>query len=182
MRNEDSDYFLQNHQATKSANEFDVLLKRRTQKQRNCWRSAALPVLETTFRPRSQASAVLSHSQQTSSGENVLHASDLLLLRMSYAETNLFTIRKRGRFTIEFVLSDGRREKQIFLLVLDGKGHDVLIAPTRSGEPEFLQLFAAQPTCTSPVRIYKIIVNWQPLDFLSATPAWVSVTGVSKPR
>jgi hypothetical protein len=104
--------------------------------------------------------------------------SDLLLLKLRVAQTPLVAVRKPGRIWVTFHLSDGTVEEQPVLVPPDGNVHELLLSPVRIQEPAVLSWFSPNRMWRATETIQQIELRWEPLDWLSATPAAIEIAGI----
>jgi hypothetical protein len=143
------------------------------------WQEQKLLVGDRSFTP----SAGGDHSltiDLSSDPAGEFRASDLLALQIRVAKTRMLGVRKPGRLSLTFFLSNGERRTQNLVVPPDGEPHSILVsASTTHDDPLFLSIFSPRRLCQSSERLTALELSWSPLDMLSARPREIRIEQVS---
>jgi len=88
-------------------------------------------------------------------------------------------VRKPGRLSLSFLLSNGERRTQSLLVPPDGQPHLLLVSAATARDPLFFSIFTPRRLCQSSERVTALELRWAPLDLLSARPSEIALEHVS---
>lgn len=170
--------FLLEHYELAQRHKGFLLLKRRGQNGGR-WQEQKLLASDRSFTPGDGGDQPLTIDLSTTLAGEV-RASDLLALQLRVAKTRMLGVRKPGRLSLTFLLSNGERRTQNLIVPPDGESYNILVsASTTRDDPLFLSLFSSRRLCQSTERLKGLELSWSPLDVLSARPREIRIEQVS---
>ena len=106
-------------------------------------------------------------------------ASSFLSVTLRVSKTRYYGLFKPGRVFVVFRFDAGHPQEQRLAASQDGREHTYLLSAVTVEDPLFLSAFEPGPGEPAPERLVSLEFRWEAIDFLSRTPAALTVESVS---